>query len=969
MKKSTLISNPHSWVLGICTFLLCSGSISLPAVTPIKDLSPIPILSPAFAERKTAKMRLDNDLEVYLISDPKVDKSAAALSVNTGSLEDPDEFLGLAHFLEHMLFLGTKKYPVESEYLHFIQANGGTRNASTGPMYTNYMFDVNDSAFPEALDRFSQFFKEPLFNQSGVNREMNSVHNEFSSHVENDGYREFLVFQELANQKHPLHRFTIGNLTSLEKATTNDLRKWYEQHYSSNMMTLVLYSPRPLEDLKKLAIDLFSDIPNRNLSPLHIQEPLFSPSTQGKIAYIAPVEEHNILSLMWMLPPSIVQARDSKPEDIVCYILGHEGEGSLAAELKKQGLIAKISCSAERMSYEEIVLGITIELTKEGANRLYQVIQTIFDAIESYKKKGVPKYLFDEIRTMELLKFQYPSRSQAFEEVSLHVKKMRFEDLRSYPQKTEVIQQFSPELVKEIFNSLTPDRAFIDLMATPDILPVKFDKKEHWMKIPYAVRPIPKDIFLAWKQAKADPQISIPQPNQWIPRHQTLLNTQYQKQMPHPDKLIDNGIGILYFAQDHLYLIPEASLSFLIKSPKLNPGNPLDAVLTELHLNIVEEGMKKISYDAEMAGLTFDLKRTEEGIAITINGYSEKTPRLIQELADYLKNYRTSPEQFQLIKECLTRQYQSALKQSPFRLAVQDFRDIFYEHYVTDSEKLDAIESITFEDFLTFTHTLYDKIYVQALFYGNMESEQAKQVWSQLAETLGSAPFPEGKEEKTRVLILPKDKGPFLIEKSVKNKGNALLISTEQYPFSFKGYATQDILSNNIDQEFFNELRTKQQTAYLVAQKSEESYGMLINLFGIESHSHLARDLLARTELFLEQQVEGLRNGTFTEDLFTTIRQALVTQLKTPPDNLEEMGGELFSMLIKNEADFDWKTKRLQGLEELTYQEFIEKSINLLSRKNRRRLAILIKGSLSKEEDFNYTRKTPQWMHDHSTYE
>jgi len=57
---------------------------------------------------------LNNGLKVLLISDPETDKSAAALDVNIGSMSDPRDLQGLAHFLEHMLFMGTKKVWTQS---------------------------------------------------------------------------------------------------------------------------------------------------------------------------------------------------------------------------------------------------------------------------------------------------------------------------------------------------------------------------------------------------------------------------------------------------------------------------------------------------------------------------------------------------------------------------------------------------------------------------------------------------------------------------------------------------------------------------------------------------------------------------------------------------------------------------------------------------------------------------------------
>jgi insulysin len=67
------------------------------------------IEKPKIDVRQYRGVRLSNGLRVLLISDPKTDKGAAALDVNVGSLSDPPQLQGLAHFLEHMLFLGTEK--------------------------------------------------------------------------------------------------------------------------------------------------------------------------------------------------------------------------------------------------------------------------------------------------------------------------------------------------------------------------------------------------------------------------------------------------------------------------------------------------------------------------------------------------------------------------------------------------------------------------------------------------------------------------------------------------------------------------------------------------------------------------------------------------------------------------------------------------------------------------------------------
>ena len=88
-------------------------------------------------------MELGNKLKVLLVQTPGIDKASAALSVDVGSMDDPEGREGLAHFLEHMLFLGTEPYPEADEYQQFIKQNGGSHNAFTSYKQTTYFFDVD----------------------------------------------------------------------------------------------------------------------------------------------------------------------------------------------------------------------------------------------------------------------------------------------------------------------------------------------------------------------------------------------------------------------------------------------------------------------------------------------------------------------------------------------------------------------------------------------------------------------------------------------------------------------------------------------------------------------------------------------------------------------------------------------------------------------------------------------------------
>ncbi|RAL51842.1 hypothetical protein DM860_010560 [Cuscuta australis] len=150
---------------------------------------PVEIVKARFDKRDYKRIVLDNSLQVLLISDPETDKCAASMDVSVGSFSDPSGLEGLAHFLEHMLFFASEKYPLESSYSNYISEHGGSTNAFTSSEHTNFYFDVNNDGFEEALDRFAQFFINPLMSADATTREIKAVDSENQNNLLSDVHR------------------------------------------------------------------------------------------------------------------------------------------------------------------------------------------------------------------------------------------------------------------------------------------------------------------------------------------------------------------------------------------------------------------------------------------------------------------------------------------------------------------------------------------------------------------------------------------------------------------------------------------------------------------------------------------------------------------------------------------------------------------------------------------------------------
>ena len=205
---------------------------------------------------KLANSRHDTSVESLADSH----KAAAAMCVCVGSFADPLEAQGMAHFLEHMVFMGidSDKYPnSENLYDAFISSHGGSCNAMTDGEYTVYQFDVTAEHFPEALDIFAHCFKSPLLSMSAADREIKSIDSEFNIAKMSDGARLQQLLCDAARDKHVLRKFSWGNMESLSTLPKRNkvdihaiLRAFYRKHYLPENMKLVVIAPKSLDELE-----------------------------------------------------------------------------------------------------------------------------------------------------------------------------------------------------------------------------------------------------------------------------------------------------------------------------------------------------------------------------------------------------------------------------------------------------------------------------------------------------------------------------------------------------------------------------------------------------------------------------------------------------------------------------------------------------------------------------------------------
>ncbi|KAG7663824.1 AXL1 [[Candida] subhashii] len=339
---------------------------------------------------------LKNGLSTLLVSDPSLKVAACSMCVKSGSHCDPDEVPGLAHFCEHMVFMGTAEYPAPNELLKCINALGGNGNAFTTGDRTCFFYEIpinkaeinNELGFNYSLKVFSTFFNSPLFNEAYMDMEINSVNHEHELNLVNNSKILYHGFRLLADKDHPFHRFATGTKETLKSSKyvkiKTEIVKYFQMNYYAENMTLVLKGPQSLNQLQKLAIANFSNIRQYDQleSKLMISSILPDRNQEifkntNKVLFI----QQNQTSKVRLIIP-IFGVSNKFFESVWCNLLGDESKGSVCHYLKEiKQYTLNMFVFTQELSYTNRVLVIDAKLTRKGESNLGLIIETIFEFI------------------------------------------------------------------------------------------------------------------------------------------------------------------------------------------------------------------------------------------------------------------------------------------------------------------------------------------------------------------------------------------------------------------------------------------------------------------------------------------------------------------------------------------------------------------------------------------------------------
>ena len=668
----------------------------------LEDWSNVNIIKPPSDDRDYLAYILPNGLKVLLCSDPLSNEAGAAMDVHVGACSDPNEVRGLAHFNEHMLFLGTKEYPKEDSFEEFLAANGGSSNAYTASEDTCYYFSLQaeaDDKLEEGMKRFGSFFTSPLFTEGATGRELNAIESENAKNLQSDGFRSYQLLKARQNTDHPHSKFFTGNKKTLLDDTKKaglDLRKeliqFYNKYYSANQMTLAVVGPQSIDKLQLMVEKAFANIPNRNVPKPELEwNGIIPPFKGGKsiiepfgnFLKVVPVQDIRQVSISW----PIIYASDTerknalltKQANYLAHLMGHEGPCSLLSYFKKEGLANSVSCgSGDELSDFE-TFDCNVGLTKAGLKEVDRVVEGIFSYISMLRDRAIPRYIYNEVLQLEELQWRYSVKG----EVSNYVQSLA-SSMQKYPPSlsvagprrlalsfdestliassdpragfsSEAQLDFTRKLTMELAEKLTVDNAMFTIMSKTFVGATK--DKEEWYGTDYSVEAIPQSTLMKWRNSAKPKSLGIdfPKPNVFIPSEDGLkvkfpppavdrlrkrTFEERIKPLPAPQVIRDDGPN----GKWTVYFKPDKRFgqpkAFVIFQLLTSEvySSAKNAALSNFYEFCVTDKLGEYAYDAGLAGLTYDVKVVPRGVRLTFGGYNDK----LQKFASYVSKKLSS---------------------------------------------------------------------------------------------------------------------------------------------------------------------------------------------------------------------------------------------------------------------------------------------------------------------------------------
>lgn len=753
--------------------------------------------------------KLNNGIKYAFVNDKTLESSYVSIAVNVGSYSNPKDYDGLAHFLEHMLFMGSEKYKDENYYFDQLNKLGGDSNAYTDSMETVYFFNVFNHGLDKIFDIFSRFFIDPLFNENSIQRELNAVNSEHQKNINSDMWKKHQFMLDILNKDSPMNNFGTGSLKTLDKVDIRiKLREFYDKYYTSNNISICIASSKSFDELLKIIKDTFGEIKKNTCeNKFDFNKPFYS---ENKLNIYHLKSQSNIynISYIFEIPEQHKYVR-SRYFAIFEMILLNRSDKSLYFNLTNMGYLNNINIE---IKYEG-VLEIIFALTKEGLNNLDYIESSLYQAIEQIINSDINKYA-SYFKKILNINYDYIHKFETTELCNMLAVNHYYYKTSDIFKKNFIIKKIkSNEKYKHKFNKYINNNDVIKIILSQFFTSnkeLKYNKTRQYNA----------------EYALIDNNINNKLGNNNISYTDIDVNNKYIDVIPNiklnldkydiPQLISDNQWygGCSKFGEPIVTILLQINNNKYFDSAKNYVLTQISCWILNFLINVIMYKPFELAYS-----ISFSPIPTTSSININISALNDisKIKLLLDDLKNFIFNIdlnKLSEIYINNLIISLKESYENINFMNPSNYSVNKLRSYIYDTEYPFEQLIDATRMINIDNIKEYIKTIFDDSTMTSFIYGNIDKENINDLLESYNKYFSSSsltiPITRYIEE-----IIVKHPNP-----DEKSNCVTLFYSIGELDIKDNNDAFKSILAivgtRILSQKFFDELRTKQQLGYLV---------------------------------------------------------------------------------------------------------------------------------------------------------
>ena len=729
--------------------------------------------------------------------------SSVVVLIETGSANEPKSFHGLAHLLEHVIFLGSKEYPEQDSFSQFISINGGSDNGRTSLDYTFFDFSVENEHLNEALYRFARLLKEPLFPEDGIVKELKAVNNEFELSQSSDGSRNFQILLSNSCNESKYNSFSWGSTESLSgdvKILREEIIKYWKKFYINEKIKICVYSKLDLDVVEGYIHYAFDDllngtseIPSKALENHEIittsKNDDFHRTFYSGMYYVETIKNEHLLIISFPLKPFFHHHRSKSISPLV-NLINEEGPNSLYHFLKKSNLINSLYAYTDDddgINSLFFLFTIELDLTEKGIENWLEILKEFFVYLEMIKKNPeIPNFYLNQLKILAEMGFLYGED----ENPACMVEKLAF--LMTYVEPKELILVYNGLYLEwnqgyymEILDQLTKKNSRITLMTKNECFPkrISLDLKEKWFKTKYYKEDIGEWVL---KYIEEDQMIhdryKFPIENPYFPNKLEVLQIPESVNNEIPKIVFSNMKGIneprvkLWHCFDIKELKPKICIELVILYRSMTEDIE-DQINMEFFIDyFFEKFNESIGFQSSEAEICFEASFFEgKGINFSVYGYFDKIPIFLEKAFNLFIKVCQEPidsDMFSQIKSRIIKDFKNYVLDSENQLQESINNLIFPDYYLPEQYEpyLERYTISMFSEFCQKNLQSYENFFsVTGYIHGNIYEEAAILLFNKVFDSLKA-----GLNKKRNIYSKALITKEFLCKKILKLPGKTL---------------------------------------------------------------------------------------------------------------------------------------------------------------------------------------------------